>query len=418
MRHRTMLTVVLLSGLLAGCSATVSLSPSRSTSQPPAVLAKAPPLPSTLRPVATSTTLGPSGTTTLTAPLTGEGEDTITVRTTPGGDGQVKVTAGSAIIFQKQHVGGASVLEFGNAHLPVLLLQDSYNLCGSGGCVTSAYTWSAARQAMVVVPQPGATAYLYTPARRQFRETTVPQVGSLFGYIVPGSRGIVLTARTYDAWQHYLSQSYAYAPDLSPTGGWVPVGQPQFGPAGSQPASTFSDPGQALLALLSARSLDFRPQVRQLAATAAAQAALWQDLQPIAQWQGSLFAILPSPQVQSSASTATASDRISGLVGTGPQARLEVYEVTAELTRSGSGYLVTSAHLAPLAVKVRSVVQVLTLIRSRATLRKALAAAGDPPLLIWAAGQEWQVSLASRGSTRVHPWIVIDAVTGAVRKGT
>jgi len=416
-RRVPVVATLLAASLLAGCSMTSHAGTGPSGRLPP-VLAKVPPGPATLRPVATSTTLGHSGKPVLTASLTGNGDDMITVQTTQTGDGQVTVTSGTAVLFHKEHVSGASVLVFGRDHLPVLLLQDSYNLCGSGGCVTSAYTWSPAKKAMVAVPQPRATGYLYSPAKRQFHEVAIPQFGSLFGYIVPGRRGIVLTARTYDAWQHDVAQDYAYAPDLSPTGGWVQVGNPRFAPAGSQPGINFADPGQALLALLSARSLGFRSQVQQVATTAAAQRALWRNLRAIVGWRGSLFAILPSPEVQSSASFTTASDRVSGLVGSGPTARLEVYEVTAELSKRASAYAVASAHVAPVAVKVPSAVAVLTLIRARAALRKGLAEAGDPPLLIQAVGQDWQVEFGARDSAQTRPWIQVDAVTGAVSRGS
>lgn len=382
----------------------------------PPVLAKVPAQPALLVPVSSATTLGRQGNAHLKAALTGHGQDTVTLHLTRDGDGQVTVSAGSSTLFQRQHVSGASILQFGRRHLPVLLLQDSFDLCGSGGCATSAYTWSVANQAMLQVAPPVVPAYRYDPARHQFVQTFVAMIGGLFGYIVPGRDGIVLQARTYDPWQHSLSQSYAYAPGLSATGGWIAVGQARYSPVGAESGVAFADPGQALLALLSARSMDFRPQVEQVTDPAASLPDVWQNLRLIGSWQGSLFAILASPEVQTSGQTATASDRVSGLVGQGAEAKLQAYEVTAVLKRIGSNYFVETAHLAPLAVKVQSTLQVLTAIRADRALLQALARAGNPPLQIEAIGQEWQVSLVGQGSMQNQPWIEIDALTGKVHK--
>ncbi len=380
----------------------------------PPLLARAPKPKAMLRPVATETSLGRQGGASLQAPLTGTGQDTITLQLTPDGDGQVNITQGAATIFQKQHVSGASVLAFGRRHLPVLLLQDSFNLCGSGGCQTSAYTWSPSRQAMLPVPAPGIPAYRWSPGRRQFLLSSAPLIGGLFGFVTPGRDGIVLQARTYDVWQHSLAQSYAYAPGLSATGGWVAVGAPRYTPSGRESGVAFADPGQALLALLTARSMGFQAQVAQVSASPADEAAVWRNLRAIGAWQGTLYAILPAPQVQVTGATATASDRITGLVGQGPQAKLEAYEVTAVVAKIGAAYLVQDAHLAPLAVRVRSAASVLAAIRRTRLLLRDLARDGNPPLVVQAVGQQWQVSLAGRGSMQDQPWIEIDALTGKV----
>ena len=400
--------------LLAGCGGSPKAAPKGPTL--PAVLAPAPAAPTVLKPVASETTLGQTGVTSLKASLTGGAPDTIQVQPLPGFDGQVTVSEGSRTIFQSLHTSGVSVLEFGRRHLPVLLLQDSVSYCGSGGCATSAYTWSRTRHRMLAVPVPGIPAYRYDARRRQFVVTSLPVPGGLFGYVVPGGPGIIVHARTYDAWQHAIAQGYGYAPGLSPAGGWVAVGKPVYGPTTAETGFTWGGPAQTLQALLSARSLDFRAQVAQVSASPADASGVWRNLSPIGAWGGSLFSVDSSPQVTGTPSTTVVTDRVAGLRGAGASARLQVYEVTASLTRSGTAYHVRTAHLAPIAVKVKNILQVLAVIRSHRSLLRALAKAGDPPLQIDAVGQSWQVDMASQGGQTIRPWVDIDAVTGEVRQ--
>ncbi len=416
MPHRSVLMLLLVPVLLlAGCgtkSGTANVASHRGT---PPVLAKAGAAPRVLRPDRTETTLGRKNLFRLQASLTGHGRDTITIRVLPGFDGQVTVTSGRTVIFQQQHVSGASVIDFGRRHLPLLLLQGSLMLCGSGGCTNTAYTWSATRHRMLPVPAPGIAAYQYAPKRRQFLATTVPETGGLFGYVVPGRLGIVLHGRTYDVWQHGLAVSYAYAPGLSGTGGWVAVGRTSYGPSGHMGGSPFTSPGQALLALLEARGLGFRSQVAEVAESPADEVSIWRDLSPIGSWQGSLVAIDPSPKITTSDALAIVSDRISGLVGTGAAASLHIDEVTAILRRVGTAYVVRSAHLAPIAVKVPTAMGVLSIIRADRALLRVLAKSGNPPLLVEAIGQQWQVSMARRGGHDA-PWIDIEAQNGSMHK--
>ena len=411
-RRRAMAAIVPGLLLLAACGGPAKTSGPKVA---PAVLAKAPAAPALVRPVATSTTLrGQETVATLTASLTGQGQDTITVRQSSDGDGQVTISdASGATIFHQDHVSGASVVTFGRRHLPVLLLQESFNLCGSGGCTSEAYTWSRSAKTMRAVAPPTEPAYRYSPSRRQFLQTSVPALGGLFGFVVPGSQGIVVQGRTYDPWQHVVSQDYAYAPGLSPTGGWVAVGTPAYAPSGRVQVS-FPDPGQALLALLSARSLGFSRQVHQLLTPQASLGTVMKDLAPLGAFGGSVWDVELAPSVETTGDTASATERVTGLVGQGPAARLEAYEATAVEDQMGSQYLIASAHVAPLAVKVSSAVAVLERIRGDRALLKELGKAGDPPLVVQAAGQAWQVMQASTKSTQEQPWIEIDALTGAL----
>ncbi len=405
--------LVLLPALLLAACGLQGSPVSRHAGLPP-ILGTAP-SPVLLRPVATATTLGLPGGGTLRAALTGQAADTVTVGLMPDGDGQVTIASGGRVLLRRGHVGAASILSFGRRHLPVLLLQDAFDLCGSGGCQTSAYTWSRVRRAFLPVPPPSVPVYLYRPDRRQFLQTLAPMPGGLFGFVAPGPVGVVLEARTYDVWQHTLAQSYSYAPGLSATGGWVAAGEARYAPSGREPGVAFSDPGQALLALLTARSLGFRAQVAQVSASPKDLPAILGNLRQTGTWQASLFAVLPAPEVQVTGTTAIATDRIAGLVGQGPRAKLEAYEVTAVLEKIGAAYLVQAAHLAPLAVKVRSASEVLAAIRASGRLLGELEKDGDPPLLVQAVGERWQVSLAGRGSMRDRPWIEIDALSGKVR---
>jgi hypothetical protein len=400
--------------LLAGCGSSPKATPKGPTL--PAVLAKAPAAPNVLKPLVSETTLGQTRVTSLKASLTGGRPDTIRVQSLPGFDGQVTVTEGTRIIFQSLHTAGVSVLEFGRRHLPVLLLQDSVSYCGSGGCATSAYTWSRTRHRMLPVPVPGTPAYRYDARRRQFVVTSLPLPGGLFGYVVPGGPGIIVHARTYDLWQHGITQGYGYAPGLSPTGGWVAVGKPVYGPSTAETGFTWGGPAQTVLALLDARALDFKAQVAQVSASSADASVIWRDLAPIGTWGGSLFSVDASPRVSTAGSTTVVTDRVAGLRGAGATATLQVYEVTASLTKAGSTYYVRTVHLAPVAVKVQDILQVLTIIRSDRSLLRTLAKAGYPALQVEAVGQRWQVDTASQGGQSVRPLVDIDAVTGAVRR--
>jgi hypothetical protein len=107
--------------------------------------------------------------------------------------------------------------------------------------------------------------------------------------------------------------------------------------------------------------------------------------------------------------------RIAELVGIGAAASLHVDHVTAVLTQVGWAYAVRTARLAPMEANVPATLPVLAATRSDRALLRVLAKSGNPPLLVEAVGQRWQVSMARRGGQDT-PWIDIEAQNGSMHK--
>lgn len=403
---------------------TASTSPSPASRTPPKATNTSSPLPlmasqtaapiAVLTPVSWQSTkpLSSAGSSAIHANLQGRGSDTLTVTQTASLEGTLAVIDSSgASILTMPHVGRASVLVFGAAHLPVLVLQDSVNHCGSGGCAYQALTWDASAGKFLEVPAPGISAFRYVPKTKQFEDAAASEPGGLFGFVSVGSHGISLDVRLYDDWQHHMLLAYAYAKDGTAAGKWVSTGKPQYTPQTTPPMSA-STPASVLDALLQARALDIYGQGKMLL-DAKSASTLWQDLAPLSTFGAMLFTEPSAAPAAKPGNPVTVSTSISGLDGQGLDAEMKAYRVDAKEQPVGGTYRVTSVKLTAIPLKVSSQKDVLRMLRASSGDRKHMTAAGaDATIIVTAVGEKWQVNVQSGGHTQ--PWLDINAQTGAV----
>ncbi len=356
-----------------------------------------------------------AATQTVNVALQNSASDTISLTTNPAsGTGSLTVTdpSGQSLLTLPQ-VGGFSILQFGSAHPPVMITQAAGNLCGSDGCSYTAYTWSRQRRHFVKVPAPTTPSFQYNANKNQFIEVAATPPGGLFGFLFANANGINLDERLYDLWQHEEVLPYAYATNGSPGGQWVVAGAPEYTPKGPIPANYLNTntPALALEALLEARSLDLESQGDMLLPGGSADQMLWNNLAAVSTWGPSLWVDTQNPQ---STPGPNGSKKltviISGIHGNQPSAVLKAYRLTAEVSATGGSYVIDQAALAPMALKVRSVVDVLTVIRRNPQDRKYLTQHAGP-LTVNAYGLNWAISVGN--GSHAASWQV-NAETGAI----
>jgi hypothetical protein len=388
--------------LLTGCGAATGMS-AKATA--PVV---EPPTLRTLRVVEWHTAAPPGfgGQASLTVNLTGAGLDKVAVTVNQTGVGQVTVTGPGLGQWTAPHVGAVTALDFGPAHLPVLLLQGDVFDCGSGGCAYWAYTWDAHRRRLVPVLPPTTEAYRFDPTAGTFHPVNV--AGSdLFGYVRPSHRGIWLTVRLYDVWQHVESLPFAYAPAGSPGGVWVADGAPRYAPEGPEPLSGDS-PEVVAEALIEARALGLGRQAEPLVRRDA-WTTVWAALASLQAWGASLSEV-GTPTVKSAGPSAWVVEwTVSGTTPTTFGAdRLAIH-----VRRQAAGYEVTAAVLRPLNLRVTSALAALQRLRATARGRAWLAQVGRGLLQVTPDGLNWNVTPLQSGSAA--GWATVSAATGSVQ---
>ncbi len=350
----------------------------------------------------------------VTVPLKNSAKDTLTLSTNPAArTGSLTVTNPSGhILLTLPQVGGLSILQFGSTHPPVVITQAAGNLCGSGGCNYTAYTWSNRRRTFVTVPAPTIPSFQYRPATNQFAQVAGSAVSGLFGFLTADANGVNLDERLYDLWNHDEVLPYAYATNGSPGGQWVFNGAPEYTPRGPLPTTMMTTPAMAIQALLEARSLNLKTQGYLLLPGGSVDQSVWQTLSGLATWGPNLWVDSNNPRVSAGANgTDKVSEVISGMHGDRPQSVLEAFRLTAHTVPNAGTYAITTAHLSPISLKVDSTLAVLSDLRSNPQDRKYLRQ-HPGPLSVTAYGLTWQVSIGS--GTRVHSWLQINAETGAV----
>ena len=355
--------------------------------------------------------LNGAGSARLQADLTGSGVDLLTVRVDARGHGSLIVQGSGGLHWVLPHVAAVSVLEFGARHLPVLVVQGGSSYCGSGGCTYGTYTWDAGLSQFVAVPPPGETAYRYNAARHRVQMVSVPAPDGLFGFVAVSHRGILLTVRLYDLWQHVETLTYAYAENNGPTGEWREVGSPQYQPTAWE-GVPFSSAATALQGLLEARALDIAPQGLPLVAEGV-QEAVWRQLAPLAALGASMGDDGAGPTAVAGADGQWAvMDQVSGTAGAGFAQHLRSYVVTANVQHLGAGYVVTSVALKPTTLRVATPLAVLQRCLTSAVGRSFLTGSRGAPLLVFPVGLSWQVEVLRGRSTSA--WLQVNAVTGRV----
>lgn len=358
-----------------------------------------------------------AATQTVNVALQNSASDTLSLTTNPAnGTGSLTVTnpSGQSLLTLPQ-VGGFSILQFGPAHPPVMITQAAGNLCGSGGCSYTAYTWSPHRHQFVKVPAPTSPSFQYNPGKNQFTEVATTPPGGLFGFLFANANGINLDERLYDLWQHEEVLPYAYATNGSVGGQWVSAGAPEYTPKGPIPANYLNTttPALALEALLEARSLNLRSQGDMLLPGGSADQTVWNNLAAVSTWGPNLWVDTSNPQSSAGPhGSKKITVVISGMHGNQPYAVLKAYRLTAEVTATSGSYVVDQAALAPMALKVRSVVAVLSLIRRNSQDRKYLNQ-HPGPLSVNAYGLNWEVSIGN--GSQATSWQV-NAETGVTSK--
>jgi hypothetical protein len=342
------------------------------------------------------------------------GTDTLIVRQTATGGGSVSVVApGGQVLLHLPEEAGGFVLEYGQTHLPVLVAEASQSRCGTGGCSYQAYTWDPVAGHFIAVPANLVRAYRYLPRRRQFEPTWVSEEGAgLFGYAGPNQVGIGLGDHLYDAWQHMVLQSYAYAANGTAAGIWVRIGRPLYGPSSPRGiVSQFTSPGRVYTAFLEARALNIWPQGQALLKDAQAE-AVWDRLQPLGRLGMTLMLTALNPTVSGRADRPQVVDEVVGLEGHGPATRMCAWQVTLSEQAVGSGWKVVSARLAPVRLRVSTVRAVLAAIRRDHRWRASLIRQDAPITVNQSVGLAWQVSRLVAGQPK--PWLVVRAQSGRI----
>jgi hypothetical protein len=386
--------------LLTGCGAAGSASKATAPVVEPATLGR-------LRVIQWQAAAPPGfgGQARLTVNLTGAGLDSVAVNVNQAGVGQLTVAGPGVGHWTVPHVGAVTALDFGAAHLPVLLLQGDVFDCGSGGCTYWAYTWSPRRRRLVPVLPPATEAYRYELPTGTFRPVEV--AGSdLFGYVRPSHRGIWLTVRLYDVWQHVESLPFAYAPTGGPGGVWLADGAPRYAPQGPEPLAVNS-PALAAEALIEARALGLgrqaEPLVRRESWTTVSEA-----LAPLQAWGASMSEVGVPTVEAAGPSTWVVEWVVSGTTAT----TFAADRLTIRVGRRGDGYEVTGAVLRPLVLRVTSPLAALFRLRATARGRAWLAHVRGGLLRVTPDGLNWDVTPVQPGAAA--GWATVSAVTGRV----
>ncbi len=347
-----------------------------------------------------------------TAPLQNSGNDTLSLTTNPAvGTGSLTVTNPSGqTILTLPHVGGLGILQFGSTHPPVVITQSTGNLCGSGGCAYTAYTWSLHRHRFVTIPGPTTTNFQYLSKKNQFAEVASTPLPGFFGFLSANANGINLDERLYDLWQHEEVLPYLYATNGSPGGQWVSGGAPEYTPKGPLPTTMMTSPSVTLQALLEARSLNLKTQGDLLLPGGLRDQTIWGNLRGIATWGPNLWVDTTHPKVTQGANgSENITEMISGMHDNGAGSVLKAYRVVAETTLGQGNDVIVKAHLSAVPLKVNSVLAVLSSLRANPGDRSYLTQ-HPGPLSVIPFGLTWQVSIG-RGS-KVHSWLQINAETG------
>lgn len=358
-----------------------------------------------------------AGTETVNVAMQNSASDTLSLTTNPANStGALTVTdPGGHTLLRLPHVGGFSILQFGSTHPPVMITQATGNLCGSGGCSYTAYTWSHQRHQFVKVPAPTSPSFQYDAAKNQFTEVPTTSPGGLFGFLFANANGINLDERLYDLWQHNEVLPYAYATNGTPGGQWVSAGAPEYTPKGPIPTANLntSTPALALEALLEARSLNLKSQGDMLLPGGTADQKIWNNLANVSTWGPNLWVDTNNPQPTTGPNgLETITVVISGMHGNRPHSILRAYHLTAEVNAGAGSYVINRTALSPLPLKVRSVADVLALIAQNPQDRKYLGQ-HPGPLSINAYGLNWEVSIGN--GPQATSWQV-NAETGVTTK--